>query len=143
MLFGDHRVVQRIGLVVELDDRAGQHGAFLDAQPLGERAGRNIAHDDLEWNDLHFLDQLLTHVEAANEVGRDAQPAPLHLEVDELKKKEHALAIDNLVLLLVEGCGVVLEELDQGAGLGAFIKNLGLALINAATTVHGFSWSVA
>ena len=31
---------------------------------------------------------------------------------------EHALAVDDFVLLLVEGGGVVLEELDQRARLG-------------------------
>jgi hypothetical protein len=34
--------------------------------------GGHVAHDDLERDDLDFLDQLLAHVEAADEVGRDA-----------------------------------------------------------------------
>jgi hypothetical protein len=37
---------------------------------------------------------------------------------------EHALAVDNIVLLLVEGGGVVLEELDQRAWFWAFIEAL-------------------
>jgi hypothetical protein len=41
------------------------------------------------------------------------------------------------VLLGVEGCGVVLEVLDQRARFGALIEDLGLALIDAAAAVHG------
>jgi hypothetical protein len=41
------------------------------------------------------------------------------------------------VLLLVESSGVVLEELNQGSWLRAFIKNLGLAFIDAPAAVHG------
>ena len=40
-------------------------------------------------------------------------------------------------LLLVERGGVVLEELDEGAGFRTFEQDLGLAFINAPTTVHG------
>src|SRR5690606_10293876 len=73
VLFGHHGVVQRIVLVAEFDDRAGQAGAGLKTKTLGKRAGGIVAHDDLERNDLDFLDQLLAHVDAAQEVGRNAQ----------------------------------------------------------------------
>ena len=43
---------------------------------------------------------------------------------------------DHLVLLGVEGGGVVLEMLDERTRLGAFIEDLGLAFIDAAATVH-------
>ena len=49
---------------------------------------------------------------------------------------EHALAVDHLVLLGVEGGGVVLEVLDQRARLGALIEDLGLAFIDAAAAIH-------
>ncbi len=49
---------------------------------------------------------------------------------------EHALAVDHIMLLLVERGSVILEELDQGARLGTFIQDLGLAFIDTATTVH-------
>jgi hypothetical protein len=49
---------------------------------------------------------------------------------------EHALALDERVLLRVERGGVVLEMLDERAGLGAFVEHLGLALIDATTPVH-------
>jgi len=52
---------------------------------------------------------------------------------------EDALALDHLVFLGIERGRVVLEVLDQGSRLGAFVKHLGLAFINAASTAH---WDV-
>jgi len=52
---------------------------------------------------------------------------------------EDALALDHLVFLGIERGRIVLEVLDQGSRLGAFIKHLGLAFINAASTAH---WDV-
>ena len=50
---------------------------------------------------------------------------------------QHALAVDHGLLLGVEGGGVVLEVDDDGAGLGAFIEDLGLALVDpGAPAVH-------
>ena len=40
-------------------------------------------------------------------------------------------------LLRVECGGVVLEILDQRAGLGTLVEDLGLALIDLAATGHG------
>src|SRR5208283_421757 len=39
MLFRNHRIVERIVLVIEFDDRAGQLRAFLDAEARRKRAG--------------------------------------------------------------------------------------------------------
>ena len=72
MLFGDDRIVEFVLLVVKFDDGAGQHLAFRNAQALGQRAGGDIAHHHLQRNDLDFLDQLLAHVDAFDEVGRNA-----------------------------------------------------------------------
>ena len=49
---------------------------------------------------------------------------------------EHALPFDLVVLLVVEGGGVVLEVLDEGARLGSFIQDLGFAFVDAPTAVH-------
>src|SRR5262249_16481480 len=49
---------------------------------------------------------------------------------------EDAFAFDLVVLFVVEGGGVVLEMLDEGAGLWPFVQNLGLAFVNAAAPVH-------
>jgi hypothetical protein len=37
---------------------------------------------------------------------------------------EDTLALDHLMLLRIERCGVILEVLDQGTGLRTFIENL-------------------
>ena len=51
---------------------------------------------------------------------------------------EHALAVDHFHFLGVEGGGVVLVMDDERAGFGAFIEDLGLALVNPrAARVHG------
>src|SRR5690606_18116754 len=72
VLLGDHRVTEVVRLVVELDDRAGELHTLFKTQPLGEGAGGHVPHDHLERNDLHLADELLTHVEAADEVRRYA-----------------------------------------------------------------------
>ena len=47
-------------------------------------------------------------------------------------------AFEAFMLLGVEGCRIVLEVLDERAGLRPFIKNLRLPLINtAAAVIHG------
>ena len=138
MLFGDHRVVELILLVVEFDDRAGQRRAFLDAQALAHRAGDDVAAHDFQRNDLDFADQLLAQVQTLDEVVGHADAVQArHDELADLVV-HHALAFENGLLLRVEGGGVVLEILDQGAGLGSFVKDLGLAFVNLlALAVHG------
>ena len=49
---------------------------------------------------------------------------------------EHALAGDRALLLVVEGGGVVLEVLDERAGLGPLEQDLGLAFVDAAAAGH-------
>ena len=131
------RIVQRVVLVIIFDDRARQRRAFLDAQSLGHRTGRDIAHHDLERNDLHFFDELLAHVEAAHEMGRHADRVQLHHQIFADAIVEHALAVEHGLLGGVEGGGVVLEILDQRSGLGPLIEDLGLALVNHAAAFHG------
>jgi hypothetical protein len=41
------------------------------------------------------------------------------------------------VFLGIERGGVILEVLDQGSRLGAFVQDLGLAFVNATPTAHG------
>src|SRR6478672_1222380 len=132
-----HDVVDLVVLVVELDDRARQLCAFLDAEALRQGPCGDIAHDNFERNDLHLSNQLLAHVETADEVGRypDIVEVLEHIFRDSIV--EHALAFDHLVLFGVEGGRVVLEMLNQRSRLGAFIKDLRLALVNATAAAHG------
>src|SRR5690606_11583086 len=140
VLFRNHRVVQGVGLVVEFNDRPGQNGAFFKPKPLRQGAGGNVAHDDLQRNHFHFLDQLLTHVEAADKVGWNTHAVEMRENVLGDAVVKHTFAIDDFVLLLVKRGCVVLEELDEGARLGSFVKDLGLAFINATATVHDNLW---
>ena len=108
-----------------------------------QRAGGDVAHHDFERNDLDLADQLLAHVEPADEMRRHADVVQVLEDVFRDAVVEHALAFDHLVLLGVEGGRVVLEMLDQRSGLGAFVKDLRLAFINAAAAAHrGVPWFV-
>ena len=49
---------------------------------------------------------------------------------------ENAFSLDYLMLLGVECGRVILEILDESAGLRALIKNLGFAFINASAAIH-------
>jgi hypothetical protein len=49
---------------------------------------------------------------------------------------EDAFALDDIVFLRIEGGRVILEVLDQRSGLGAFVEDLALAFIDAATAAH-------
>src|SRR3954467_7614601 len=49
---------------------------------------------------------------------------------------DHALAADRAALLRVERGRIVLEILDQGAGLRTLVEDLGLTLINLAAADH-------
>ncbi len=72
VLFRHHRVVERVVLVVELDDRARQLRALLEAEARRERAGGDVAHHHLERDDLDLADELLAHVQPADEMRRHA-----------------------------------------------------------------------
>ena len=137
VLLRHHRVVELVVLVIELDDRARQNGAFFHAEALRQRARGDVANHHLERDDLDFADQLLAHVEAPDEVRRDAHAVEVGEDVLGDAVVEDALAVNDLVLLLVERGGVVLEELDQGAGLRPLEQNLALAFVDAPTAIHG------
>ena len=74
-------------------------------------------------------------------MGRDADRAEPQHQILGDPVVEHALAGDHALLLVVEGGRVVLEVLDQGAGLRSLEEDLGLALVDGAATalatVHG------
>src|SRR5208337_5304660 len=101
-----------------------------------QRAGCDIAHHDFEGNDLHLANQLLAHVEALDEVRWDPDVVEMLEDVFGNPVVEDTLTFDNLVLLRIEGSGVVLEVLDQRSGLRSLIQDLGLSFIDAATAAH-------
>jgi hypothetical protein len=122
--------------IIVLDDRARQPRAFLDAQTGGDAAGGDVADDHLERNDLDLADQLFAHVQAADEMGWDADLGePLHQVLAD-PVVQHAFAGDDAFLGAVAGGRVVLEILHQGAGLRSFEQDFGFALIELAASCH-------
>src|SRR3546814_18858508 len=71
MLFSDQRIAERVVLVIIFTERAGELLPLLDPEPLGERAGRDVAHDHLHRHDFHLPPKLFAPVEAAYTLGRD------------------------------------------------------------------------
>ena len=136
MFLGDHRVVELVRFVIKLDDRTGQQGAFGQIEPLGDGAGGDIAHDHLDGDDLNLADQLLAHVEATHEMVRNADLGQLDHQKLADPVVQHPFAGDDPGLFVVEGGGVVLEILDERAGLGSFVKDLRLALVKLASSGH-------
>jgi hypothetical protein len=72
---------------------------FLDAEPLRKRARRRRCDHHLDRNDLDLADQLLAHVEPADEVGRDADRRERGEDMLGDAVVEHALAADRAALL--------------------------------------------
>ena len=136
VLFRHHRVVERVVLVVKFDDRARQLRALVDPQARRQRTGGDIAHHHLERNDFDLADQLLAHVEPADEVRRHADIVEVLENVFRDAVIQHALAFDHFMLLGIEGGGVVLEMLNQRSRLRALIEDLRLAFVNAAAAAH-------
>ena len=136
VLFRNHRVVQLIVLVIKLDDRPRQLSAFLEAKASGQRPGRDIAHHDLERNDLDLANQLLAHVDSADKMSGNADVIEALEDVFRDSVVENAFAFDDLMLLGVERGRIVLEILDEGAGLRALVQDLGFTFINASAAIH-------
>src|SRR5665213_4003634 len=141
VLFRHHRMIERSVLVIKLDDRAWQLGAFVDSKPGRQGTGGDIAHHNLKRDDYDLADQLPAHVEPADKVRRHPDIVEMLEDVFGNPVVENALALDNFVLFGVEGGGVVLEVLNQRSRLRAFIKDLRLALVNPAAATHrGVQW---
>ena len=136
MLVGDHRVAERVILVIIFDDGPRQLGAFLDAEALGQRSRGDVAHHDFDRDDLDLPDQLLAHVQPADEVRRHADRRERGKDVLGNAVVDHAFAADRAALLRIERGRIVLEILDQGAGLRTLVKDLGLALVDLAAASH-------
>src|SRR6266853_3708904 len=136
VFLGNQWIAQFVLLQIIFDDRARQHRALGYPEALRQRAGGGVADDDRDRDDLDLAHQLLAHVEPAHEMGRDPDLGqPGHQEFAD-PVVEDALAGDRAALLIVEGAGVVLEILDEGAGFGALEQQLGLAFVDLPTPRH-------
>ena len=109
---------------------------FLDAEARRQRTRRHVAAHDLERDDFNLANQLFAHVHGLDVMRRDPDRVQvLHDEPGDLVVDD-AFAFKDRFLLRVERGGVILEVLDDGAGLGSFEKNLGFAFVNTTAAVH-------
>jgi hypothetical protein len=92
----------------------------------------------LEGNDLDFPNELFTQIHPLDEVVLDADAVQPRHDVFADAIVDDALALEHGFLRAVEGGGVVLEVLDQGAGFWTFIEDLGLALVDFLAACHAF-----
>ena len=104
---------------------------------LDSDARGDVADDDLDRHDLDLADQLLAHVETADEVRRHADMVEQREEMLGDPVVQHALAVDRALFLGVERGRVILEILDQRARLGTLVQDLGLAFVDLAAASHG------
>mmetsp|Transcript_18544 Transcript_18544/g.30523 ORF Transcript_18544/g.30523 Transcript_18544/m.30523 type:complete len:304 (-) Transcript_18544:324-1235(-) len=137
MLFAHKRIAQFVVFVAIFDDGARQLRALIDAKARAQRTGGIVAHDNFKRHDFTGPHQLFTHVQAFDKVR-------WHPDLAQTRHKEFAepvvqntLALDHVFFLGVEGGGIILEILHDGAWLGAFIEDLCLAFVNLFASRHG------
>src|SRR5262249_41215974 len=82
--------------------------------------------------------ELLAQVQTFDEVVLHADRVQPRHHVFADAVVQDALAFELRLLLAVEGGGVVLEVLDEGARLRPLVEDLGLALVNLLAAGHGF-----
>jgi hypothetical protein len=117
--------------VIELADRA-RSAVLIDAELGRQRAGGDIAHHESGLIDLRSV---AAHIQAFMN-ALDADLAELLEQILGDAVVEDAFALDLVVFLVVEGGCVVLEMLDECAGLGPLIEDLGFTFVDAPAAVH-------
>ena len=137
MLLRDERIAQGVVLVAIFDDGPRQRRTLFDPEAFRHRTGGEIAHDHFQRNDLAGPAQLFAHVQTTDEMGRHADVVQTGHEEFRQPVVQHALALDHVLFLGVEGGGIILEVLHDRARLGAFIQDLGLAFIDFLASCHG------
>ena len=63
VVLDDEGIAELVVLVAHLEERAGEHLALFHAEALTERAGGDVADDDLKRHDLDALDYLVRVVD--------------------------------------------------------------------------------
>ena len=132
----DERIVQRVALQEELEDRLGQSRALLDAVALGHRARADVAHDALDRDHLHRLDQRLALVQQRDEMRADPRGGELahHVRVDPVVRL--ALAFELRELDAVERRHVVAVVHDEPVRIVGRVHGLRLAAIQLLPLFH-------
>src|SRR3546814_5419441 len=104
--------------------------------PRSTRTVTLFPYTTLFRSDFHLPHKLFAHVGAAEEMGRDTN---LRQQCENMlgnAVSQYTLTADGAFFLRIEGGRVILEILDDGAGLSPFIEDLGFAFINLAATGH-------
>ena len=137
MVLVHHGIAQLVILVAVLDDGALQLGALGQAQTLGQAAGGDVAHDDLQGHDVYLLHQGLPVGDLLDVMGGDAVALQhLHQEIGDAVV-DHALAGDGALLQAVEGGGVILVGHQHHIGIIRRENLLGLTFIELLQLLHG------
>ena len=125
----DERVAQRVILIGKLQGGLVKDHPLLHPVALGEGAGGKVAHNDLQGNDGHPLDQGFPRAELPNQVGGDSDLLQtLHKQVGHLVVDD-ALAADGPFLQTVEGGSVVLVRDDELLRVLGFVDLFGLPFV--------------
>ena len=135
MFFGDQRIAQFIRFVIILDDRARQRCSLGDGKPAGEFTRGDVVHRNIEGDYLDFADQLFAHIEAADEMGWNADIRQPDHQIFRNPVVQDAFARDGS--LAVEGVGVILEILDKRARFRALVEYFCLAFVYSFAARHG------
>jgi hypothetical protein len=131
-------IAQLVGLVEELHQGGLEGSALGDSQSLGDRAGRIVAHHDLQGDDLDLVGEEALLVELADVVSGDI------LGGEELEEPHRDLggkrpfAGDGGALFAVEGGDGVGEAHDDRLGVGGGQELFGFALVEEL--VHDILW---
>src|SRR3546814_2062585 len=92
--------------------------------PRSTRTVTLFPYTTLFRSDFHLPHKLFAHVEAADEMGRDTN---LRQQCENMLGNaviQYTLTADGAFFLRIEGGRVILEILDDGAGLRPFIEDL-------------------
>ncbi len=77
-------------------------------------------------NDLDFADELFAHVHAANEVRGHSDVIQAREDIFRDPVVQDPLPVDDVMLLVVESSGIILEVLDKRAGSGPSYRTFAL-----------------
>lgn len=138
MILCENRVVERIGIIVELDDRERKDGELLKEEVIWERKGWKIEKKKLKRNDLKLIDKMIKNVEKEDEVSWNENEVEMGEDVLGNKVVKKKFKVDELVIFRVERGGVIFEELEKSKGIRELIKNFGIEIVNKEEKVNGF-----
>ena len=130
VVFDDERIAESVVLIAHLEERARKLHTLFDAEALAERAGRDVADDDFERDDVDAFDELVRVVYLLHEVRLYAVVGE---KLEELRRDlvvENALAAHGRLLLSVESGEAVLILDYHIVRVFGRVKSLGFAFVD-------------